>query len=71
MKTCQDDFGTKRISRRATEASTRHVSGIPSAEPLRNMIPVSEPYDHDGWQLQDMVWKDTPDQPPCAAVVGW
>ena len=71
MKTCQDDFGTKRISRRATEASTRHVSGIPSAESLRNMIPVSEPYDHDGWQLQDMVWKDTPDQPPFAAVVGW
>lgn len=71
MKTCMDDFGNRHISRRATEASTLPVCGIPSAKSLQNMVPVSEPYDYDGWQMQDMVWKDTPEQPPFAAVVGW
>lgn len=71
MQTCTDDFGSRRFSRRATEASTRQVSGIPSAESLRNMVPVSELYEYDGWQMQDMVWRDTPDQPPFATVVGW
>lgn len=71
MRTCTDDFGSWRFSRRATEASTLQVSGIPSAESLRNMVSVSEPYEYDGWQMQDMVWRDTPDQPPFATVVGW
>lgn len=71
MQTCIDDFGSRRISLRAIEASTLQVSGIPSAESLRNMVSVSEPYELDGWWMQDMVWRDTPDQPPFAAVVGW